>query len=239
MDVRLAILPSSEELDGGRREATTEETTGTDTRLKVEFRASPLPPKLCDACLDLFQRNMGSLYSSSAWGLNLDEKRKEFEHEDARFLIVRRQEEGEGGETQEEAEGTLSALNEGITNGNDDKSNDIVAFTHFRFESNDKDIPLIEQEVVLYVYEVQVSDIARRVGLGRRLMSIMELIALKRMGIKKVMLTVFKANQIAMDFYLNRMKYDIDESSPSHFAEDGGEDTVDYEILSKCIGRKT
>merc|ERR1740124_1135764 len=103
LDVQLAIPLSAEGFNGGRGEAITRETIGTDTRLKVEFRASPLPPKLCDACLDLFQRNMGSLYSSSDWGLNLDEKRRELEHEDARFLIVRRE---VGGETQEGGEST-------------------------------------------------------------------------------------------------------------------------------------
>jgi len=209
------------------------------TKLKVEFYTSPLPTKLRKECLGIFQQNMGSLYESSSWGLNLDEKERELKHDDARFLIVRREADNtdsqEGGAS---ADATHSSVSKNVDIDIDDKNN-IVAFCHFRFEPNDKDLPPMEQEAVLYVYEVQVSENARRGGLGRRLMSIIELIAMKRMDLKKVVLTVFKANQIAMDFYLKKMKYVIDESSPSQFVQDEGEDAVDYEILSKCIAKKS
>ena len=105
-----------------------------------------------------------------------------------------------------------------------------MAFVHFRFEPNDDEKPT---EEVLYVYEIQVSDRAQRSGLGKRLMNIMELVALKN-GMQKVMLTVFKMNGGAMKFYREKMKYAIDESSPSNF--DG--EVADYEILSKVVGKK-
>jgi len=243
MAVEITPPPSAEEEaeDGPKDAGTKKITRSKNTKLKVEFYKSPLPPELRKACLSIFRRNMGSLYESSSWGLNLAEKERELKHDAARFLIVRR--EAENSDTQEGgvySDATIPSASKNVDTNTDDKNNsDIVAFSHFRFESNDMDIPPVEQEAVLYVYEVQVSEYARRDGLGRRLMSIMELIAMKRIDVKKVVLTVFKANQIAMEFYLKKMKYEIDESSPSQFYRDEGEDEVDYEILSKCIAKKS
>jgi hypothetical protein len=45
------------------------------------------------------------------------------------------------------------------------------------------------------------------------------------------MLTVFKANEKAMDFYCQRLNYEFDEDSPSVC----GDDTAQYEILSKPV----
>ena len=59
-------------------------------------------------------------------------------------------------------------------------------------------------------------------------MVLMEAIA-SHMKMKKVMLTVFKANHSALDFY-TYLHYNIDESSPSKHNEE-----ADYEILSKSI----
>mmetsp|Transcript_5911 Transcript_5911/g.12401 ORF Transcript_5911/g.12401 Transcript_5911/m.12401 type:complete len:293 (-) Transcript_5911:123-1001(-) len=190
---------------------------------KVTFHPSPLPTDLHDACLHLFESNMADMYRDSSWGLDLEEKSNELRHETARFLIV---------------EACSSSSDSTSTSGGDtvneetggDSRRDILAFSHFRFEPNDEDKPT---EEVLYVYEVQVSDAAQRSGLGKRLMNVMELVAL-RQGMKKVMLTVFKNNQRAMAFYLEKMKYVIDETSPSNF--DGEE--ADYEILSKTIGTR-
>jgi GNAT superfamily N-acetyltransferase len=170
------------------------------------------------------------MYRSSSWGLSLKEKVEEFRHKNARFLLVT--------DTQ-------------IVVGEDEAKNNqtVLAFSHFRFEGNYEDKPT---EEVLYLYELQVNVIARRCGLGRRLMSIMETIAM-RANMLCVMLTVFKKNQSAMDFYLNKMKYTIDDSSPSSQAcciprsniwyaiisitsnFEGG--SVDYEILTKRVSR--
>lgn len=180
---------------------------------KVTFYPSPLPTDLHDSCLRLFERNMADMYLDSSWGLDLDEKAAELRHETARFLIV------------EEADAVAGCGDD--TNSNNKRN--VLAFSHFRFEPNDEDRPT---QQVLYVYEIQVSSQAQRSGLGKRLMNIMELIALK-LDMKKIMLTVFKNNGAAMSFYLDRMKYEIDESSPSNF--DG--EVADYEILSKTIGK--
>ncbi len=180
--------------------------------VQVSFHSSPLPVDLHDACLDLFKANMSDMYQASSWGLDLEEKSSELRHEAARFLVV------------EAATDTDGA---GASNG---AERNVLAFVHFRFEPNDEEKPT---EEVLYVYEIQVADKAQRSGLGKRLMNIMELLAHKN-GMQKVMLTVFKMNGGAMKFYLDKMKYGVDESSPSNF--DG--ELADYEILSKVVGKK-
>ena len=181
--------------------------------VQVSFHSSPLPVDLHDACLDLFKANMSDMYQASSWGLDLEEKSSELRHETARFLVV-------------EADAT-DTDGAGASNG---AKRNVLAFVHFRFEPNDEEKPTGE---VLYVYEIQVSDKAQRSGLGKRLMNIMELVAHKN-GMQKVMLTVFKMNGGAMKFYLDKMKYGVDESSPSNF--DG--ELADYEILSKVVGKK-
>lgn len=107
-----------------------------------------------------------------------------------------------------------------------DDPDDLLAFCHFRFDWNDDDEPT---EAVLYVYEIQVDERMRRAGLGRRLMTILELMA-RQAGLNKTMLTVFKDNTAAWNFYTKKLKYKVDETSPSLYGEE-----VDYEILSKRV----
>jgi ribosomal protein S18 acetylase RimI-like enzyme len=105
---------------------------------------------------------------------------------------------------------------------------DLAAFVHYRFEYDDEDHPT---QVVLYVYEIQTNQSYRRKGLGKQLMDIVETIA-EQAEMPKVVLTVFKANKGALDFY-QKLNYNIDESSPSKFNE-----PADYEILSQKIPAK-
>mmetsp|Transcript_31252 Transcript_31252/g.42329 ORF Transcript_31252/g.42329 Transcript_31252/m.42329 type:complete len:93 (-) Transcript_31252:59-337(-) len=60
-------------------------------------------------------------------------------------------------------------------------------------------------------------------------MLVLERIAMQ-FGMKKVMLTVFKCNAVAMSFYVEKMGYQVDDTSPSCFGED-----CSYEILSKVL----
>jgi len=101
---------------------------------------------------------------------------------------------------------------------------EIVAMSHFRFDVDDD----IE---VLYCYEVQLTEGVRRKGLGKFLMQILELMAMKA-KMKKVILTVFQANSQAISFFTN-MKYTVDDTSPQFQDEDI--ENYDYEIYSKCL----
>ena len=155
-------------------------------------------------CLDLFEANMADLYRSSSWGLNMDEKRSELAHKKARYLLLVQQQQQQPVE--------------------------LVAFVCFRFEFDDEEQPTT---AVLYVYEMQVAAMYRRQGLGCKLMSVIEQVA-GVVGLPKVMLTVFKRNRDALQFYRDKLRYRIDASSPSqHLASE------DYEILSKSITTKS
>ena len=77
-----------------------------ECQMKLEFR-SKLDDKLEAECVRLFLDNMKEEYERSSWGLDMDEKLREFRHEDARFLILR-----------------------------DSKTGEMNAFSHIRFEED-------------------------------------------------------------------------------------------------------
>ena len=87
---------------------------------------------------------------------------------------------------------------------------------------------------VLYVYELQLTSAFRGKGLGKHAMVLLELLA-ARNAMKFIMVTVFHANEGAMRFYLEKLKYAVDEISPSRCAVD---DESSYEILSKCLDKE-
>ncbi|CAA3007855.1 N-alpha-acetyltransferase 40 [Olea europaea subsp. europaea] len=102
----------------------------------------------------------------------------------------------------------------------------IVGFVHYRF--------ILEEEVpVLYVYELQLEPHVQGKGLGKFLMQLIEFIARKnKMG--AVVLTVQKANLVAMDFYLHKLKYTVSAISPSRVDPLLGLEKS-YEILCKAF----
>ncbi|PIK39919.1 putative N-alpha-acetyltransferase 40 [Apostichopus japonicus] len=104
-----------------------------------------------------------------------------------------------------------------------------VGFVHFWFDMDFDD-------EVLYCYEIQLVEEVRRKGLGKFLIQILEMLAYQTQ-MKKVMLTVFKHNKEANSFFVNQLKYEIDETSPSIYDPMNPED-YDYEILSKPIKKK-
>lgn len=96
-----------------------------------------------------------------------------------------------------------------------------VAFSHFRFDMDHDDD-------VLYCYEIQLEECVRRKGLGKFMMKVLELMMIKN-DLLKIMLTVFKHNDIASGFFKNVLKYEIDETCPY----DTVYEQFDYEILSR------
>jgi ribosomal protein S18 acetylase RimI-like enzyme len=177
------------------------EQSVTLRNLAVECLSSAyLSDDLLKQCLDLFERNMGDLYRNSSWGLDMVKKAEELQHRKARFLLAFASDE------------------------NNDK--ELASFAHFRFDYDDDEEPTC---TVLYVYEIHVESNYRRKGLGRRVMAILESVA-RQAEMQKVILTVFKKNESAMNFYIDSLGYRIDEYSPSKFGE-----PADYEILSKSV----
>ena len=107
------------------------------------------------------------------------------------------------------------------------KIDEVEAFVSF--------MPTYEDgEEVLYIYELHVLECLRQKGLGGRLMDIVEG-AGRKMGLRKVMLTVFTSNQAARKFYLTR-EYHVDAFSPGpRKFRDGSLKEADYVILSKML----
>merc|ERR1711936_1234598 len=101
------------------------------------------------------------------------------------------------------------------------ETNKPVAFSHFRFDMDHDDD-------VLYCYEIQLEESVRRKGLGKFMMKVLELMMMKA-DLLKIMLTVFKHNDVASKFFKEVLKYDIDETCPY----DTVYEQFDYEILSR------
>uniref|UniRef100_H2YUK3 N-alpha-acetyltransferase 40 n=1 Tax=Ciona savignyi TaxID=51511 RepID=H2YUK3_CIOSA len=91
-----------------------------------------------------------------------------------------------------------------------------VAFCSFRFD-------LDFGEPVVYCYEIQLEKEMQRKGLGRFIMQILQLLAVKN-NMNKVVSTVLRCNESSKNFFMEKLKYEVDASSP--------EDAV-YVILSK------
>ena len=106
-----------------------------------------------------------------------------------------------------------------------DQDHKPVAFSHFRYDVE------IDTDV-LFCYEIQIESHVQRKGLGIRMMTILELLA-NTFEMTSVMLTVFKKSETAQEFFMNKLKYTVDEISP-----DG--EGYSYQILSKLTstGRK-
>jgi len=106
-----------------------------------------------------------------------------------------------------------------------DGEKNIVGMSHFRFDVD-------EDDEVIYCYEIHLIKSIRGKGLGKFMMQVLELMALKT-KMKKILLTVFKANERAVNFF-NKQKYTVDETSPHYFDPLHPED-YDYEIMSKIL----
>jgi N-alpha-acetyltransferase 40 len=228
-----AVAPAS--LDNDKDDSMVITTT-------ADAAAAPITPTLCyryrldeeelSACLSLFETNMGDLYRNSSWGLDLDKKRAELEHGNAKFLMLR-QTSGGGGVANDAVSPASSCDTNNKNRSNDntgngrhqDKDGIIAAFCHFRFEHDDDDDP---EHAVLYVYEIQVSTKCQCRGYGASLMKTLEAIG-RYFALDKVMLTVFVANERAMHFYRDRLGYEIDATCQSDSL------SADYEVLSKVL----
>lgn len=101
-----------------------------------------------------------------------------------------------------------------------------VAYAQFRYDMDYDD-------EVLYVYEIQLEEAYRRKGIGKFMMTILELLSFKA-DMRKIMLTAFKHNPEATKFFKGALKYEIDETCPT----DDVYEQFDYEILSKFNKKK-
>lgn len=149
------------------------------------------------------------MYEKSSWGWNEVEKLSEWKHSRTRFLVV----------TKNDLESDQSDIIH--VNENPPSEQGVIGFMCFRYE-----IGADKNECVLYVYELHIDPEYQRQGLGEDLMLMARCLAV---GFKmdKIMLTVFRTNDIALKFY-NKLNFKPDKSSP-------GKDEADYLILSSKV----
>lgn len=167
-----------------------------------------------DACMELLERNMAAMYEDAGWGWRPAKKRGELVDSTARLLVAWEQPADAGVDA-------AAALDTAVPSAGGPRQ--LAAFVHLRFE-------LEENRSMAYIWEVQVAPRFARLGLGRRLLQVCELLA-RRAGIEYMMATVFKDNVTSMQFFTQGMRYVVDEDSPSnHEVEDAA-----HEILSKDL----
>lgn len=173
------------------------DNSSTTQQCALLYKASSdLPALTLQHLMSLFETNMGEFYRNSSWGLDLKEKEDEFRHPKARFLLL---------VTTTESTPAI-AFNESCEKEEGGRMQELAAFVHFRFCYDDDDQP---EHAVVYVYEIQVSERFRQQGLGSRLMAAVESMA-KAVDLPKVMLTVFKTNTSALQFYQSKLVYRVD-----------------------------
>ncbi|KAI9460875.1 hypothetical protein BJY52DRAFT_234921 [Lactarius psammicola] len=124
---------------------------------------------------ELFEQNMRYMYVGSSMGWDPPSKKEELFYRDSRFVLLRRSQVVQDGEDPLCGEPS------------------IVAYSMFRFVIED-------EECVLYCYELQVAQGVRRGGIGKTLVQYLYDIA-REWNMQKVMLTVFKENQMGLLFY--------------------------------------
>lgn len=180
-----------------------------DKRYKFHLLHSKhLTDEVYSKMMTLFKILMKEMYENTSWGWNEPEKLAEWKHPRTRVVLV--------------TEKDKSDSTNFITFGNlpEDDEN-IIGFMCFRFEAGaDK------SECSLYVYELHVDIDHQRQGLGEELMRMSRTLA-TAFKMDKIMLTVFRSNQPALQFY-NKLNFLTDKSSPA-------KNEADYMILSSKV----
>lgn len=172
-------------------------------------RSDQISEKLYLRLMALFESLMRTMYETSSWGWNEEEKLAEFKHSRTRILIV----------TQGDAsDPPIASVNSNSIPGEDET---IIGFMNFRFE-----VGANKEECALYVYELHIDVEHQRQGLGEELMRMARVLA-HEFKMDKIMLTVFRFNGPASKFY-NKLKFVEDKSSPA-------KNEADYMILSSKI----
>ncbi|WIA28960.1 hypothetical protein OEZ86_011497 [Tetradesmus obliquus] len=188
-----------------------------DVAATISFsHGSNLTQQQKDALWSLFETNMKDIYTADQQKWNPGAKKRELFHEDARYLLA------------SDAEGQL------------------LGYTHFRFELEDNLLSDDELQLhrlgrhssVVYCYELQLAPAMHRKGLGRRLMQMLELLALK-FSMDMVLLTVQRSNSAAQAFY-ERLGYRQHPTCPARndFEDFDGTDPG-HRILFKDLRRKS
>ncbi|KAF7597223.1 hypothetical protein BBP40_008065 [Aspergillus hancockii] len=174
------------------------------------YTAESIPAADFEACFELIEATSSKAYTESGWGWSPKKKKKEMRLPDMRYLILR---EGPRAtqDTSLAAKGTAGRF---------------LGFTSFMVTYEDG-------KEVIYCYEIHISAAAQNRGLGSQLLSQVVSIG-RRVGLEKVMLTVFNSNIKASRFY-DKLGFSRDEFSPLPRRTRNGMIDPDYTILSRSL----
>lgn len=207
--------------DRGQKPAKT--SLAAETQIGV-YSAATISHADLEACLDLVEFTSGEDYAASSGGWSRAKKRKEMKLPDMKYLILR----DDAGHAPNALQGEDPAeADEPSAPAGRGNKTDVLGFLSFMVTYEDgKD--------VVYCYEIHLSPRTRGRGLGALLMTRMEEIG-RLVGLEKAMLTVFKANATAREFY-EKGGYEVDEYSPQpRRLRNGTVKEFDYLILSKRL----
>lgn len=160
--------------------------------------------------MTLFESLMREIYENSSWGWNEQEKMAEWKHQRTRVILVFKRQAGDP---------SPNVVFNHLPEVEDD--DELVAFMCIRFECGGS-----KSECALYVYELHVHRNFQRQGLGDELMRMARCFATE-FRMDKVMLTSFRSNTLALQFY-KKLKFIPDKSSPA-------KNEADYVILSSKV----
>jgi N-alpha-acetyltransferase 40 len=171
--------------------------------------AESIPASDFQACFNLIELTSSRHYTDSSVGWSPSKKTKEMRLPDMRYILLR------------ELRSDKATPNTTI------HQQGILGFLSFMVTyENGKE--------VAYCYEIHLSVAVQGKGLGSQLIRLLEEIA-RKIGLGKVMLTVFKSNKTALQFY-EKLGFALDEHSPQpRKLRNGAVKETDYLILSKKV----
>ncbi|KAH0359921.1 hypothetical protein KCU65_g9695, partial [Aureobasidium melanogenum] len=188
--------------------------TSSDLFRQVGMETTEPIPRIPRTLFNLIKHTSYKDYNASSQGWDDENKLDEMKDDDMRYLIVR-------------LEDNQLPAPEKRWNKDTDLDQSIIGFLSFMITQED-------EENVIYIYEIHISEHFRDCGLGRHLFNTIEYIG-GATGMDKAMLTVFKRNVHARRWYDLR-GYEVDEISPRPRKLRGGRSIEpDYEILSKRL----
>lgn len=189
-------------------------------------RTQDLFPEEKEACFQIIKDTSRKDYEANAEdGWDDGRKKEEMGEEGMRFVLVRKAEKIRKDTPSNSSDNRYSQS----PKKQDEDSSDILGFSSFTLEIDpDTHIPQ------LYLYEIHLRPPVRSLGLGGHLMSLSETLA-RKLGLEKVMLTVFTCNTRAEALY-RRLGYEVDEQSPEERVLRSGKVVrPKYLILSKTL----
>jgi len=198
--------------------------------------AQSLPETDFQACFDLIELTSKDDYANSSIGWSPTKKRKEMKLPDMRYILLRpAQRQGAVDNNSKNNDNDNNEDSGKVTEGEgtdpegekQQQQQKLLGFLSFMVTYEDG-------KEVIYCYEIHLSPTLRGKGAGKHLMLLFEEIG-RRVGLEKAMLTVFKSNTVARQFY-ERLGYDVDEYSPQpRRLRNGTVKEPDYLILSKGL----